>query len=551
MSTEGFPPGSDISRTKKSVDRSMPEGREATGRSPSYFLKSSVFVSGMAALGIEMAASRLLGNVFGTSNLVWANIIGLILIYLAAGYFLGGRWADRSPHARTFYYVMAWAALSTGAIPVLSHPVLQWAASAVEQLDAAVVIGSFLSVLVLFSVPVTLLGVLSPFAVRLAIREVAAAGNASGLLYAISTVGSIFGTFLPVLVLIPWIGTARTFYLFAGALLLMALAGLFREKRRTGFQALWMLPVLFGLYILGTSGPIKSSTGQIFEKESAYNYIQVQQTAAGVRYLRLNEGEGIHSMYDAHALLTKGAWDYFLAAPFFHTAPRETSDVRSLAIVGLAAGTAARQYTGVFGPIPIEGYEIDPAILAVGRDYFDMNEPNLTALAVDGRWGLEHSARTFSVIAVDAYRPPYIPPHLVTREFFEMARSRLTPDGVLTINVAGLPDDNRLLEALAATVRTVFPSVYVVDVPGTINCILYATVQPVTPSDFKANRDYFAAQPNASPELKSVLDSAVSRLRPAPEGGPVFTDDWAPIEQITNMMMIRFVLSGHLNELQP
>jgi len=524
---------------------------DARTRGPSQFLLASVFISGMTSLGLEMAASRLLGNVFGTSNLVWANIIGLILIYLAAGYFLGGRWADRSPYATTFYGVMVWAALAIGMVPVLSHPVLLLAASAVENLDAAVVIGSFLSVLVLFLVPVTLLGVLSPFAVRLVIREVSGAGNASGRLYAISTVGSILGTFLPVLIFIPWIGTARTFFLFAGVLLLTALAGLFLENRRRAVYYLWTIPALIVLYLIGTTGTIKSTSGQIYEKESAYNYIQVQEKADGKRYLRLNEGEGWHSQYSPHALLTGGTWDYFLAAPFFHSTPREMKDVRSLAIVGLAAGTAAHQYTEVFGALPIEGYEIDPAILAVGREYFDMNEPNLSAVTVDGRWGLEHSARTFSVIAVDAYRPPYIPPHLVTREFFVIVRDHLEPDGVLTINIARLPDDHRLLEAIAATVRTVFSSVYVVDVPGTINCILYASRQPVSLSNFIANRDQLAAQEGTPADLMTVMNSAAAHLQPAPEGGPVFTDDWAPIEQITNMMVIRFALSGQLSQLHP
>ncbi|HEY5119045.1 MAG TPA: fused MFS/spermidine synthase, partial [Anaerolineales bacterium] len=122
------------------------------------FLQLAVFVSGMTALAVELAASRLLGNVFGTSNLVWANIIGLILVYLTAGYFIGGRWADRNPNPTVFYRIMAWAALSTAVVPVISHPVLLAAASAVEKLNASVVIGSFGAVLILFSLPVTLMG---------------------------------------------------------------------------------------------------------------------------------------------------------------------------------------------------------------------------------------------------------------------------------------------------------------------------------------------------------------------------------------------------------
>jgi hypothetical protein len=151
----------------------------------------TAFTAGMTSLGIEFAASRLLGNVFGTTNLVWANIIGLILVYLTAGYFLGGRWADRSPHATTFYRLVLWAAFTSGLIPIVAHPVLRWAAAAVEELNAAIMAGSFLAVLILFCIPVTLLGCVSPFVIRLLLEDRTRAGQISGQVYALSTLGSI------------------------------------------------------------------------------------------------------------------------------------------------------------------------------------------------------------------------------------------------------------------------------------------------------------------------------------------------------------------------
>jgi spermidine synthase len=516
----------------------------------SRFLSIAVFVSGMTTLAVELAAARLLGNVFGTSNLVWANIIGLILVYLAAGYFIGGRWADSNPSPTVFYRIMAWAALTTAVVPVISRPVLLWAAAAVEQVDAAVVLGSFGAVLILFSVPVTLMGCISPFAIRLAIRDVSAAGNISGRLYAISTLGSIIGTFLPVLWLIPAIGTARTFFVFAALLLLVALVGLWRADRRMALIHLWMPAAMILLYFIGTGYAIKNTAGQIYERESAYNYIQVVERD-GVRYLHLNEGEGMHSVYAPSMLLTGGTWDYFLAAPFFNAAPHTPAQVRSLAIVGLAAGTAAGQYTKIYGPIPIEGYEIDPVILEVGRDYFGMTEPNLEALAVDGRWGLAHSRRMFSVIAIDAYRPPYIPPHLTTLEFFQTVRGRLTPDGVVTINVARLPDDRRLIDGLAATLSAVFPNVYVTDVPYSMNSILFATLQPTTVQNLFDNYQALRSAEETPAELLTVLEWTIQNLQPVPEGGMVFTDDLAPIELLTNAMVIQFVLSGKLPMLAP
>lgn len=505
----------------------------------------AVFIAGMATLAIEISASRLLGNVFGSSNLVWANIIGLILVYLAVGYFLGGRWADRAPYPDRFYRILAWGAFTAGLIPVVARPVLRQAAAAVERLDAAVMLGSFLAVLVLFSVPVTLLACVSPFAIRLAIRGREEAGRVAGRVYALSTLGSILGTFLPVLVLIPWLGTARTFLLFSLVLLLVAILGLAMVDRRAALWHLWMPIAVLALGWLTLSGPLKQSAGQIYETESAYNYIQVIERD-GVRYLMLNEGQAIHSVYLPQGGPTYGTWDFFLVAPYFNPPPVGLDAVHRVGIVGLAAGTIAQQYTEVFGPLPIDGWEIDPEIIRVGREYFDMNEPNLNAIAADGRWGLRHSPYRYTVIALDAYRPPYIPWHLTTREFFEEVRAHLEPAGVVAINVGRTPEDRRLIEAMVGTVGAVFPSVHVVDVPGTFNTMVYATNQPTTAENLRRNLG--ALQDSDAPSLLlDTLARAVANLQPTPETEVVFTDDWAPVERLVDSIVLRFLLTENLD----
>ena len=171
----------------------------------------------------------------------------LILIYLAAGYYLGGRWADRSPYFKTMYMILAWGAFTSGLVPLVARPVLRFAAGAFDQLQVGILFGSFTAVLILFSLPVTLLGMTSPFAIRLAIQDPGQAGAISGRIYAISTLGSFIGTFLPGLVLIPLIGTTLTFIVFSGSLLLVALVGLWRSSGwRTMLRWAWM-PVLLGL----------------------------------------------------------------------------------------------------------------------------------------------------------------------------------------------------------------------------------------------------------------------------------------------------------------
>jgi spermidine synthase len=511
----------------------------------SRLLHIAVFVAGFTTLGLEMAASRLLGSVFGTTNLVWANIIGLILLYLTAGYFLGGRWADRSPHLTTFYRILAWGAFSAGLVPAVARPVLRFASEAVARLDAAVMAGSFLSVLVLFVVPITLLGCVSPFAIRLAIDDRQHAGRVSGRVYALSTLGSILGVFLPVLLLIPWLGTALTFLVLSMALLLVALIGLFRFDRQAAWRFSLLLVILLVVSWLSAVQPLKQAPGQVYEGESGYNYIQVIEQGQA-RYLLLNEGQAIHSVYSPNQLATYGTWDYFLAAPYFNPVPAGEVPVERLGIVGLAAGTIAKQYTQVFGSIPIDGWEIDPEIIEVGRQYFAMTEPNLDAIVADGRLGLERSQHVYSVIAIDAYRPPYIPWHLTTVEFFSLVHERLAGNGVLVINVGRTPDDRRLIEAMVGTLSQVFASIHVVDVPNTFNSMVYASVQPTQADDLRFNADRLAqAQPGSL--LADVLQRAASNLQPTPDSSVVFADDHAPVEQLVNSIVINYMLENSLS----
>jgi len=513
------------------------------------FLYFTVFVSGMTSLAAEFGASRLLGNVFGTSNLVWAAIIGLILIYLTAGYFLGGRWADRSPHPKTMYQILAWGAFTLGIVPYIAQPVLRAAATAFEGLQVGILLGSFVAVLILFSIPVTLLGMISPFAIRLSLEDAQHAGNVSGNVYAISTLGSFVGTYLPVLVLIPTIGTIKTFLVFSVFLLCVALTGLGLSGGRKAVLAyLLMVVLLAGVAFLGGRGGIKKTSGQIFETESAYNYIQVLEVD-GYRYLRLNEGQGIHSVYNPDTLNYGGPWQQFLVGPFFYP-DHAPADVRRIAILGLAAGTTARQAAAVFPNVVIDGFEIDPKIVKVGREYFEMDLPNLNIIVQDGRWGLANSHKKYDLIGVDAYRPPYIPWHMTTQEFFQIAADHLTDQGVLVINVGRAPGDRRLIDGLATTIATIFPSVYVMDIPGTFNSMLYATLQPTDAADLDRNLLALSMRADAPPLLLESISLAWANLQPAPQHTTVFTDDLAPIEWITNNMILNFVFYGEIDALQ-
>ena len=514
------------------------------------YISFTVFFSGMTTLAAEFGASRLLQMRFGSVNLVWAVIIGLILIYFAAGYAIGGRQADKSPHPESMFTFLAWGGATLGLIPVIAQPILLAAASAMDALELGVIAASFVTTLLLFSVPVTLLAMTSPFAIRITLTNAEQAGNVSGNLYALSTVGSVLGAFLPTLLLFPLIGTSRTILLFGLLILLVALGGLGLEMKKR-----WLKIALFGLWALVLAGflffgdfHIKDSPGQVYESESQYNYIEVIQTD-GFTQLRLNDGQGVHSIYHPDQLFYGGPWEQFLVGPFFN--PGQTpEDVDSYAIIGLAAGTSARQATEVFASVEIDGYEIDGEIVAVGREYFGMTMPTLTVYVEDGRWGLEHSPRQYDLIAVDAYRPPYIPPHMTTREFFQIAYEHLTDDGVLAINVGRAPGDRRLIDGLSTTIATVFPSIHIMDIPNTLNSIVYATKQPTTSDNLIHNYNALLPRSDIHPLLVTAISSTIVNMQPGYESTQVFTDELAPIEWLTDNLVVNFLLGGNVEGLQ-
>ena len=212
-----------------------PETRLSRRDIRGWMLIFIVFIAGAASLSVEFAASRLLAPYFGTSLFVWANLIGLILLYLTIGYYLGGQLADRYPRPAVLYGLTAVAALLIALIPLIAYPILTWAQLLFATNPLGVFYGSLVSVLILFALPMILLGAVSPFAIRLSIKQVVSSGRTAGQLYAISTLGSIFGTFFPVFVLIPDVGTNMTFITTALALFVASLLGLVvtRMKRKS------------------------------------------------------------------------------------------------------------------------------------------------------------------------------------------------------------------------------------------------------------------------------------------------------------------------------
>ena len=369
----------------------------------------------------------------------------------------------------------------------------------------------------------------------------------AGGVSALSTLGSILGTFIPVFILIPRIGTAATLYTAAVLLLVFSIFGLLAQGSvRPAVVYGAMLAAVVALALFAPRGLVREpAPGKelLYERESPYNYIQVVRQGTRVS-LVLNEGHATHSVYDPNALLTGGPWDYWLIAPYFskYFSP---GDLESMAMIGSAAGTAAHQYSVVYPDVHVDSVEIDGDIVEAGKRFFALGSlTNNTNYVQDGRTFLKTDGRDkkWTVVGIDAYHQPYIPFHLTTREFFQEVSDHLTEDGAAMINAGRTSTDLRLVDALANTMLQVFPNVYVIDTPSRSNSMVIGTKSPTRIENFAEN-----AARVTDPVLKQVFAAALDRgnireVKPNPEV-IVFTDDRAPVEEVINQMILG-VVSG-------
>jgi spermidine synthase len=476
---------------------------------------------GAGSLGAEIAAARLLAPYFGASTIIWANTIATVLVSLSAGYALGGRLADRSGDLRGLCGVVLAAAALLALVPFISDPFLRLSVNALGALSVGGFLGSLAAVLVLVALPVMLLGTVAPYANRLALGQVGETGTVTGNLYAISTAGSLVGTFLAALLLIPLVGTHRTFLMFALALALVAALGL----RAWRFLAVPL--VVAGLLAVPPAGIGSDVSGGrvIFSEETQYQYARVLQFRSGERWLQLNEGVAVHSLYRPWSYLTGGYWDDLLVLPL--SSPRGLP--HRIAILGDAAGTVARAYGHYFPATGVDAVEIDGELTSIGRHLFGLGGPHLHVYTADARPWLAARRSHYDAILLDAYRQPYIPFYLLTEEFFRSARAHLNPGGVFVINVGHLPDSDALEKVVTTTLRAVFPEV-IRDPVSATNAEVLASDQPLSAARLAA----------AAPELAPLAARVSARLAPALRGGSVYTDDRAPVEWLTDLSILRY-----------
>ncbi len=524
-------------------------------------MAGAVFVSGAVVLGMEIAASRVLAPFFGNSLFVWGSLIGIVLAGLSIGYWAGGILADRWPVPQLLAAVMGLGALGVLAIPVLDGPVLE----AIVEWDPGPRLNPLIAAVALFGLPSIVLAGVAPIAVRLHAQSLQTLGQTAGRLFAISTAGSIAGTFATAFWLIPEFGTDQL--LGIAATTLFVAAALFALAERLPITAAVALAA--AVFAGGAAVSLAPDTGGRIAEAEARNWSplyrragsvlgQEPEEAAGLtlryskdtRYHRLTVAEDetnrylrFDNSYQSGMPIARPFGTAFEYADYFHLALAYKPDAKDILFIGLGGGSSPKRLWRDFPDLRIQAVELDPVVVDVAYRFFELPRDSRLQVEVDdGRQYLDDTDRKWDAILIDAFFADAIPFHLFTSEFMELVRSKLNPGGVVVTNTIGslAGEQSKLFRSVYRTYRTAFPTVLVHPVllsgdegdDVLRNLMLVATEQAAPEKAFLAERwREIRGRSRGAPDL----GDAIRDRREAPVsvvGVPTLTDDYAPTDAL-------------------
>jgi predicted membrane-bound spermidine synthase len=483
--------------------------RNMQGRWHLYVLVS---VSGAAVLAIELLGTRVLGPFYGVSLFLWSALISVTLAALSAGYALGGRMADKTASYSRLAAIMAGAGVWLLFVPWMRRFVLQFT----EPLGLRIAVLAATSIL--FFPPLMLLGMVSPFAIKLRAQSLDEVGRSAGNLYAASTLASVGGALLTGFVLIPAVGVSKLLFIIGALLLLAAAFAMFarQEQSRTSVAAAIILVVA------GVSAPalrVTEATGGcvVALEESPYAEIMVMDYL-DARFLLIDGS--IHTFIDSSTGETLFPYVNVIdIAGYFFDRPG------SLCLLGLGGGSVSRHFAREGWEV--DGVEIDPVVIRFAYEHFYLDSTDADIYEMDGRRFLRESDQVYDIIVFDAFGGGNIPFQLVTREAFELASSRLRPDGILALNIEAVGWRDRIVGGVAATLGTCFENIVALPIaepPNTLgNVILLASNRALElPRDLPTPTWRFSAEYDRA----HAWDN---RFEPDTRGAMILTDDRNPV----------------------
>jgi len=479
------------------------------------FIYTAVVICGASVLALEILGTRLIGPVFGVSLYLWSALIGVTLAALSVGYALGGRLADKQPTLTKFSLPIGLAGAWTIAIPWLRHPVL----SVTEEmgLRAAVLI----SATILFFPPLMMLGMVSPFAIRLKTATLDQVGRTAGNLYALSTVASVFAAIGTGFFLIPNIGVARLTYLIGLFLIITAAAGIVIERKGKTTIATALILLLAGAAAFKTAPETKADpdAGLLAVTQSAYAEIRVLEKN-GLRFMLIDGGP--HTIVDPVDWVSDYAYiDVLEIAKKFYDTPGK------LMLVGLGGGSLVKVFNS--DGWHVEAVEIDPVVTQTAYDWFGLEPAEARIHHTDGRQFFIRNDDLFDLVIMDAFGSSSIPFHLVTKEAFGLVKSRLGEGGILAMNLESVGWHDILVHSIAVTLSEQFAHVKILPMeepPDQFgNIVIMASDRPLEldDSEFPLPTERWTLEYNQ-------MHAWDNSFTVAPGVAPILTDDLNPVD---------------------
>lgn len=491
-------------------------------------LKTIVFVCGAAVMVLEIAGSRIIAPCFGNSLFTWSSLIGVVLGSLSLGYYRGGKLADRNPNSYALSMIILQAGIFIAIIPLFSSIILQPKFTAFFGMKY----GPLVAVIILFAAPSVFLGMVSPYAVKLETKNLGVLGNVTGNLYAISTLGSIFGTFITAFVLIPGVGVKLIVYALSLVLISTALFCGGRRLTQGTFIALSVFSILVA--ITSVYAPVEDSRYKlIFQGDTPYHQIGIRDWVNSTKrtmHLDASFSGGAYLDSDEAACIY---------TDYFHLPFVLNPGIKEVLFLGCGPGTGPKRFHEEYGSVNMDVVDIDPVVIETAMKYFYLKEEDRLRLYVgDGRAFLADSGKRYDLIVMDVFNSVNsVPFHLMTEEFIREADEHLTEEGVVVLNLHASVKGpaSKLFRAEYKTYKLVFPNVYVFPVGGdpekVQNIIIIASK-----SEAYYSKEGFRRRAKELSEgigitkldgyLNHYLEGDIS------DDAPVLTDDYAPVDNL-------------------
>jgi spermidine synthase len=484
-----------------------------------WYLYLVVFIAGSSVLAVEILGTRILGPFYGVNLFLWSALISVTLIALSIGYLIGGRWADKGPKIERLCYLLIGAGLWLLFLPILKRPLLNLAEPL--GLRLAVLTAAF----ILFTPPLTLLGMVSPYAIKLRASNMGEVGRTAGDLYALSTIASVIAAILTGFVLIPNVGVARLVAVIGLVLIITAVLGLLIQRRSSSQRVVagsLLLACPFTWFILPQDLPAPDK-GLLAIEQSPYAEIRVVEDDL-YRYLLIDGG--------THTIVDPDTWETFFPYAAVADIPREFFDrPGDMLLIGLGGGSVVKNYHKAGWEVT--GIEIDPTVIDMAYEYFGLEASEGEIICQDGRQFLLGTQEKYEIIVMDAFGSSSIPFHLATKESFGLIAEHLEEDGILTINLESMGWEDVLVRSLAVTLKPHFSNVLALpthdDYNGLGNMILLAANRPLESSRGLPAGEIYSKEDMESMDYKRNY-AWEYRFLPDSAGGQLLTDDLNPVD---------------------